>query len=74
MPSQTFEMLFTDAVPPAEGGHPGFNPRTEKAEGMIIEYDVGVPMRDGAKIYIARRQRGNTPSLLIGGLMANLVV
>jgi len=52
MPSQTFEMLFTDAVPPAEGGHPGFNPRTEKAEGMIIEYDVGVPMRDGAKIYI----------------------
>ncbi len=31
---------------------PDFNPRTEKAEGMSIEYDVAVTMRDGVKIYV----------------------
>jgi len=46
------EIIFTDAVPPAKGGHPGLNSRTETEAGMIIEYDVAVPMRDGAKIYI----------------------
>ena len=52
MSDQKFEMAFREPVPPKEGGYPGFNPRTEKAEGMIIQYDVAVKMRDGVKIYI----------------------
>ena len=52
MARQPYEMVFKEAVPPAEGGYPGLNPRTERTEGMIIEYDVAVTMRDGAKIYI----------------------
>jgi predicted acyl esterase len=52
MARQRYEMVFKKAVPPSEGGYPGLNPRTETEEGMIIEYDVAVTMRDGAKIYI----------------------
>ncbi len=52
MDSQDVEMIFKKPVPLSEGDYPGFNPRTKEAEGMIIEYDVGVPMRDGKKIYI----------------------
>ena len=51
MPGKEFEMVFRKPAPPSKGGYPGFNPRTEKVEGMIIDYDVGVPMRDGKKIY-----------------------
>jgi predicted acyl esterase len=52
MTSQKFEISFWKGVPPTEGGYPGFNPRTEKAEGIICEYDVAVAMRDGVKIYV----------------------
>jgi len=52
MSNQKFEMVFRAAVPPIEGGYPGFNPRIERAMGMIIEYDVAVRMRDGIRIYI----------------------
>jgi predicted acyl esterase len=52
MAGQKSELVFWEGIPPAEGGYPGFNPRTEKADGMICEYDVTVPMRDGVKIYI----------------------
>jgi len=48
---QGFEMVFRDPVPLAEGGCPKLNPRREKAQGMIIDYDVAVHMRDGIKIY-----------------------
>jgi uncharacterized protein len=48
----SYEMIWGDVVPPAEGGYPGLNPRTERHQGMIIEYDVAVTMRDGVKIYI----------------------
>ncbi len=48
---QKFEMVFRDAVPPTEGGCPKLNPRREKTQGMIIDYDVAVHMRDGIKIY-----------------------
>jgi predicted acyl esterase len=51
MAKQPDDLLFTHPVPPEDGGYPGFNPRVEKAEGMIIEYDVAVPMRDGSVIY-----------------------
>ena len=57
MKDQGFELLFWEGIPPTEseqyfGGYPGFNPRTEKADGMVCEFDVGVAMRDGAKIYV----------------------
>ena len=52
MPGQKFEMIFSEPSPPAERGYPGFKPRTEKIQGMIIQYDIAVPMRDGIKIYI----------------------
>jgi predicted acyl esterase len=52
MPEQKFTMIFKKPVPPSEGGYPGFNPRTEKDKGMIIEYDTTVKMRDGVKIYV----------------------
>ena len=48
---QGFEMVFRGPVPLAEGGSPKLNPRREKAQGMIIDYDVAVHMRDGIKIY-----------------------
>jgi predicted acyl esterase len=33
--------------------YPGFNPRSvETLEGLLIEYDVAVIMRDGVKMYI----------------------
>jgi len=52
MTNKTFEMRFWKGMPPTEGGYPGFNPRTEKAEGIICEYDIAVAMRDGVKIYV----------------------
>ncbi|MCX6010337.1 MAG: CocE/NonD family hydrolase [Chloroflexi bacterium] len=70
MASQKFEMVFTKGVPPAEGGYPGFNPRTEKADRMIIEYDVAVPMRDGVKIYVdvfRPEAEGKYPPLICWG-------
>jgi uncharacterized protein len=51
MARQPNDLVFTSPIPPEEGGYPGFNPRTEKTHGMVIEYDVAVPMRDGVKIY-----------------------
>lgn len=47
-----FEMIFREPVPPEQGEYPGFNPRTERIEGMIIERDVAVSMRDGVNIYV----------------------
>jgi predicted acyl esterase len=52
MASQKFTMVFREPVPLSEGGYPGFNPRTEKTKGMIIERDVAVNMRDSIRIYI----------------------
>jgi uncharacterized protein len=46
------DIVWADPVPPERGGYPGLNPRTERKAGMLIEYDVAVPMRDGATIYI----------------------
>lgn len=52
MAKQPKDLVFAEAVSPFEGGYPGFDPRTEKTNGMVIEYDVAVPMRDGVKIYV----------------------
>jgi uncharacterized protein len=49
MTKKAFEMRWAKGKPLGEGGYPGLNPRTEKAEGMICDYDVPVVMRDGVK-------------------------
>ena len=40
MATEKFEMLFWQGYPPGQGRYPGFNPRSERAKGMIIERDV----------------------------------
>jgi uncharacterized protein len=52
MTNETFEIRWAKGRPLAEGGYPGLNPRTENADGIICEYDVAVPMRDGVKIRV----------------------
>ncbi len=38
--------------PLEERGYPGFNPRRVEADGLAIDYDVAVTLRDGVKIYV----------------------
>ena len=67
MPSYGFELRFWEGMKPEEGGYPGFNARVENKPGRICEYDVGVPMRDGKKIYIdlfRPEQEGKYPALI----------
>ncbi|MFZ1993729.1 MAG: CocE/NonD family hydrolase [Solirubrobacteraceae bacterium] len=46
-----FDVKFLPGVPPAEAGCPPPHPRVEHVDGMVIEYDASVPMRDGIEIY-----------------------
>lgn len=46
------EIIWAPPVPLETGRYPGLNPRTERKAGMMVEYDVAVPMRDGKKIYV----------------------
>ncbi len=52
MNERHFEMIWREPVSPEQGGYPGFNPRTLKDKGILVEYDKAVTMRDGKKIYI----------------------
>ena len=52
MASGDAELRFWSGIAPAEGGYPGFNPRTETKDGIVGHYDIAVPMRDGKKIYV----------------------
>ena len=64
------DLIFAPPVPLSESGYPGLRPRTERARGMVIEYDVAVPMRDGITIYadVYRPDRpGRFPPLLQWG-------
>jgi uncharacterized protein len=49
--ADTFETRFLPGVAPEEGGCPPLKPRSAMADGMQIDYDVAVPMRDGTTIY-----------------------
>lgn len=51
MAVEAFETRFLPGLPPAEGGCPPLNHRTVKADGMVIEYDTPVRLRDGVEIY-----------------------
>ena len=46
-----FEIKFLPGIPPQDAGCPPLSPRTERVDGMIIEYDTAVRMRDGIEIY-----------------------
>jgi predicted acyl esterase len=46
-----FKTRFLPGLPPEQGGCPPLNHRTIQADGMLIEYDAGVRMRDGIEIY-----------------------
>jgi uncharacterized protein len=37
---------------PEEGGYPGFRPSRTEVDGMLVERDAAVPMRDGTIIYV----------------------
>jgi predicted acyl esterase len=52
MTKETFQRIFRKGVPPTEHQYPGLGYRVEREQGMIMERDVAVPMRDGVKIYI----------------------
>jgi predicted acyl esterase len=67
MTEEKYEIRWVKGKPPADGGYPGLNPRTEKADGMICDYDVAVPMRDGVKIRVdifRPEKEGNYPVLI----------
>jgi uncharacterized protein len=48
----SFERLYKDGIALEGGGYPGFGYRREVADGVVIEKDIAVPMRDGVTIYI----------------------
>lgn len=52
MTRAAFEMLFQKGLPPTERKYPGHGYRVTRENGMIIERDVAVPMRDGVTIYV----------------------
>ena len=69
-----FEIRWAKGRPLSEGGYPGLNPRTEKADGMICDYDVAVQMRDGVKIRVdifRPEKEGRYPVLIAGATTAN---
>lgn len=45
-------LLFIAAKTPEEGGYPGLCPSSQVRDGMLVERDVAVPMRDGTRIYV----------------------
>ncbi len=46
------EAVMEPGRPLEERGYPGFNPRQVTVDGLTIDYDVAVPLRDGVKIYV----------------------
>ena len=52
MTAPGFERRYKQGIDPAGGGYPGFNPSVTVENGLRIEKDVAVPMRDGVKIYV----------------------
>lgn len=46
------EIAYRAGIDPARGGRPPVAPRTEHVDGMLVERDVAVPMRDGVRILV----------------------
>ena len=43
--------VMLPGLDPAGRDYPGFNPRRETVDGLTIDYDVEIELRDGVKIY-----------------------
>ena len=52
MSRETIETKFLPGLPPEQGGCPPLEHRTVHADGMLIEYDAPVRLRDGVEIYV----------------------
>jgi predicted acyl esterase len=53
MAKEDFEYIWRPGVNPAERKYPGFGPKTERIkQGIVVDRDVAVPMRDGVKLYV----------------------
>lgn len=46
------EILFRQGVPPERHKYPGREHRLTRENGMLIERDVAVPLRDGVRLYV----------------------
>ena len=46
------EAVMEPGRPLEERGYPGFNPRQVTVDGLTIDYDVAVKLRDGVTIYV----------------------
>lgn len=46
-----YESVMEPGLDPNGKGYPGFNPRQEAVDGLIIDYDVAITLRDGVTIY-----------------------
>jgi predicted acyl esterase len=65
--SADFQIIFRDGVPPTKHKYPGLGYRVSTENGMVVERDVAVPMRDGVKLYVdVHRPEGATkvPALI----------
>jgi predicted acyl esterase len=51
VPAASVEMRFREPTPPENGAYPGFRPGTTYEDGLRIDRDVAVPMRDGEVVY-----------------------
>ncbi|RLV08806.1 X-Pro dipeptidyl-peptidase domain-containing protein [Streptomyces griseocarneus] len=64
-------LTFREPNPLADGNYPGFNPRSVTENGLVIDYDVAVPTRDGAEllanVYRPEHAEGPLPVLIAWG-------
>lgn len=67
MIDEGFEIRYLPGIPPQEAGCPPLDPRMERTDGMIIEYDAAVRMRDGVEIYadIFRPEAAETVPVIV---------
>ncbi len=52
MADSPFATRMLPGISPQSVGCPPLSPRTERADGMVIDYDVAVRMSDGVEIYV----------------------
>jgi hypothetical protein len=51
MSDQNWVTRFRKGLHPREAGRPAFGYSVEERDGLIIERDVAIPLRDGKKVY-----------------------
>lgn len=60
--------VLEPGLDPKERAYPGFNPRRQTVDGLLIDYDVAIPLRDGvtiyADIYRSEGMEGPLPAIL----------